>query len=313
MGDSKIEWTDKTWNPVRGCAIVSPGCRNCYAMRQAHRQSGPGGNYEGLTEGSKRGPVWTGSVRTVEELLDAPLRWKKPSMIFVNSMSDLFHDDVPDDFIVQVFDVIRESFNGYSARTGKLCATHTFQILTKRAARMQYFMERLVFDGERVTLGGKGLLLGPALKNVWLGVSVEDQDHAIARMPYLLNTPVAVRWLSIEPMLGPIDFYAVSDAWFAKGYTPWRNAPILTDIDWVVVGGESGYNARPMHPTWARSLREQCSIGGVPFFFKQWGEYFPGMNDGTQPPGDPSFRKVGKKAAGRHLDGRTHDAYPKAA
>ncbi len=266
MGDSKIEWTDKTWNPVRGCSIVSKGCTNCYAMKLAHRFSGKDGAYEGLTKLSPGGPVWTGKVRLVEDALTDPFRWNKPAMVFVNSMSDLFHEDVPDDFIVKVFDVMRECANGWTGKVGgehgKLVAAHTFQILTKRAARMQYFMERLVWkDGIR--LGGEGRLLGPMLKNVWLGVSTEDQATFDERVELLGRTPCALRFVSAEPLLEDIDVgNALDDAPDGSKYGP---------IAWGIAGGESGPGARPTVIGHVRYLVQQFKLSGKPIFVKQMG------------------------------------------
>lgn len=169
---SKIEWTDRTWNPIRGCSLVSPGCTNCYAMRQVHRFDHPGGPYEGLTRMTEHGPVWTGKVRVVEEALAEPPSWRKPCRVFVNSMSDLFHEGVPAEFIDRVFAVMQ------------LARRHTFQILTKQPHRM-------------------ALHRPPA--NVWLGVSVENQATADERIPLLLQTPAAVRFLSVEPLLEAVD------------------------------------------------------------------------------------------------------------
>jgi len=259
--NSSIEWTEATWNPVRGCDIVSPGCTNCYAMKVAHRFSGAGKPYDGLTKLTKGGPVWTGQVRLVPEALGMPLRWRKPRRIFVNSMSDLFHEDVPDGFITEVW------------RTMADTPHHTYQILTKRPARMAENLRRALSIGD---------FIAPPLENVWLGVSVEDQRRADERIPLLLLTPAAVRWLSVEPLLGPVDLW------------PW-----IADLDWVVVGGESGHGARPMDQDWARSLRDQCNEAAVPFFFKQWGTLK--LADG---------RVVGKKQAGRMLDGLTYNGYP---
>ena len=249
MGDkSTIEWTDATWNPVRGCSIVSKGCTNCYAMRQAHRSSGVGGAYEGLTKLSKGGPVWTGKVRTVPELLQQPLRWKRPRRIFVNSMSDLFHEDVPDEFITKVWTTMADA------------PQHVFQILTKRPRRMRdYLLPRLSI----------GDFIAPPLSNVWLGVSVEDQAAADERIPFLLQAPAAVRWISAEPLLGSIDVCRYLGNPLAKPY-PFLvpvTAPAPRGIDWCVTGGESGPGARPMHPDWARALRDQCAGAGVAFFF----------------------------------------------
>ena len=237
---SSIEWTDATWNPVRGCAVVSPGCTNCYAMKQAHRFSGPGRAYAGLTKLTRGGPVWTGEARTVPELLDAPLRWKKPRRIFVNSMSDLFHEDVPVAFIQRVWAIM-----GGAPR-------HTFQILTKRPKKMQRLCSNTL----------------PTYPNVWLGVSVEDQERADERIPLLVRTPAAVRWISAEPLLGPVDI------------TPWLRRVTASDprnplaherLDWVVVGGESGPKARPFDIALARDIVRQCKAAGVPVFVKQLG------------------------------------------
>lgn len=352
MGDTSIEWTDKTWNPTRGCSLVSAGCTHCYAMKQAHRFSGPGGKYEGLTRPGANGPIWTGKVRLAPQMLDAPLRWTKPRRIFVDSMSDLFHEDVPDDFIAAVF--------GVMAMTPR----HTYQILTKRADRLPKWFEwlRAEYDGPcdqnavlQTSLGQyhRGdyeasddafedmLDADWPLPNVWIGVSVEDQATADERIPHLLRAPAAVRFLSIEPLLSPVrlnlmDWYDWADG--SHCVVP-RNRS--SRPDWVIVGGESGPKARPMHPDWARSIRDQCVAAGVPYFFKQWGEWCPVSDDtptgsklvfvhelgGVVPaaspyepgcPCDSSPReaemvRVGKKAAGRRLDGRTWDEFPEVA
>jgi protein gp37 len=265
-----------------------------------------GGTYAELTKMTKGGPVWTGEVRTYPELLDWPLRKKKPLRIFVNSMSDLFHEDVPDWFVGKVFDVMESVGAGH----------HTFQILTKRAERMMKFLRARWWRRD---------VPAAMRRNIWLGVSVEDQRRADERIPLLLQTPAAVRWISAEPLLGPVDLrfwlrrpYQVSDA-------------VHPSLNWVVVGGESGPGARPMHPDWARSLRDQCAAAGVPYFFKQWGTWVDEaqmLPDGSNvverymidedgcpgafhdwPQGGFSVR-IGKRAAGRYLDGRTHDEYP---
>lgn len=248
MGESKIEWTNATWNPVRGCSLVSAGCTNCYAMRQAHRQKN--GAYKGLTRLGANGPVWTGDVRVVPEMMDYPLRLRKPHMIFVNSMSDLFHEKLEFGHIFRVF------------LTMQVCPRHVFQVLTKRPARMQEFIAWMEIWGEATALAmGVPEYYSWPYPNVWLGVSVENQETADERIPLLMETPAAVRWISAEPLLGLIDLESV---------------PTLEgSIDWVVVGGESGAGARPMHPDWARSLRDQCVAAGVPYFFKQWGEWSP--------------------------------------
>ena len=273
MGDkSAIEWCDSTWNPVRGCSLVSAGCTNCYAMRQARRSSGPGGAYEGLTKMTSHGPVWTGKIRTVPELLDQPLRWRRPRRIFVNSMSDLFHEDIPDDFIDRVFAVMA------------LAIKHKFQVLTKRPKRMRDYISGGTIDSHGVRrcyrrdsiivdtiasdqlnerLPGHGLEGAPwPFPNVWLGVSVEDQETADERIPLLLQTPAAVRWISAEPLLGSIILGGIGRPQSVRE-TPGPR------LDWVVTGGESGPRARPSHPDWFRSLAEQCRAAGVRFFMKQ--------------------------------------------
>ncbi len=275
MNHTKIEWTDTTWNPLRGCSRISEGCRNCYAETTAHRYNGPGLPYEGLTVlGNDGRPRWTGEVRMIWEHLNDPLKWKTPRMIFVNSMSDLFHENVDKELIDRVLWVAKQ------------CPQHIFQVLTKRPERMKKHMDHFVqYDG--------------VLSNLWLGVSVENQDTANERIPILLDTPAAVRWISAEPLLGLIDLTNISangEQWDALDRREASDADLEGGcngaLDWVVVGGESGANARPMDPAWVRSLRDQCVAADVPFFFKQWG--------GRR-----------KKAAGRTFDGITWDEYPK--
>ncbi|BDU72935.1 DUF5131 family protein [Mesoterricola silvestris] len=325
-----IVWTDATWNLIRGCSRVSEGCRNCYAERMAARFcSQPGMPYHGLVESSTG--RWTGHVRLVPEQLETPLTWRRPRRVFVNSMSDLFHEDLPFDRIDQVFGIMAA------------CPQHTFQILTKRPERMRDYLaqdrrEEWAYAGSY----GNDLLfdqidLGPrALPNVWVGVSVENQETADKRIPFLLETLAAVRWLSCEPLLGPVDLSREILSDRCGGSYPFPFLPEdcrthrIDQLDWVVVGGESGPGARPMHPDWARGLRDQCSAAGVPFLFKQWGEWAPAMGDLWWHPleGGPQFRtragsmgthafgdgygavRIGKKAAGRSLDGQVHDGYP---
>ncbi len=301
--NSRIEWTDATWNPITGCTKVSLGCDHCYAERIVERFKGKGA---------------FSTVQLNEERLTAPLKWSKPRRVFVNSTSDLFHDSVPDEYIGSVFDVM--------GRTPQ----HTYQILTKRHGRMRSLLNRWADDGWTWRRHDKmwcGPIPGP-LPNVWLGVSVENQQWADIRIPALLDTPAAVRWLSMEPLLGPVTlpFEAEANTCTCYGGTaPYGHepgcglepGPAWGNLHWVVVGGESGPGARPMAPGWARSLRDQCTGAGVPFFFKQWGEWLPHPGgsfprstltriDGTW------FRRFGKKAAGRELDGRTWDEYPAA-
>lgn len=332
--NSAIEWCDSTWNPVRGCSLVSAGCMNCYAMHLAARFNGPGLSYEGLTHRTSQGPKWTGKIMLVPEVLLHPLRWKRPRKIFVNSMSDLFHDDVPDSYIDRVFAVMA------------LCPQHTFQILTKRPERMRDYLKADDLE-DRVTALWRAedkdretwSLILP-LRNVWLGVSAEDQVSADRRIRILIDTPASVRWVSAEPLLGAISF----DGLFANPNNMRDCTNALELIDWVVVGGESGPGARPMHPDWARGVRDQCAAAGVPFLFKQWGEWAPQLGAiDLYEFGEVSRRKwaawngegweywekpawcddigapedclvwVGKKMAGRLLDGMQHDGYPEGA
>jgi len=298
MGDtSAIEWTDATWNPVTGCTKISPGCKHCYAERITERW---GQDF--------------GKIILHPDRLDQPLRWKKPRRIFVNSMSDLFHEEIPDEFLDRVFAVMM------------LSNWHTFQVLTKRAKRMQRYcssddtLGRLVRLTTAIVDGIKGVktsyyhradgLKGFCFPNVWLGVSAEDQQRADERIPVLLQTPAAVRFVSLEPLLGPIDLrnalqidrYLGKPDWIRSGWRP--------DINWVIVGGESGgprdrsllvksqqeyVSGAWYEKEWAgkavRSVRDQCVAAGVPFFFKQWGGQTP-------------------KSGGRLLDGREWSEYP---
>ena len=372
-----IEWTDTTWNPIVGCSVVSPGCANCYAMRTAgtrlDREGGPA-RYRGTTQLSKAGPVWTGKVHFAPDAVwTAPLRWRRPRRVFVNSMGDLFHEAVPDGWIDRVFAVMA------------LAPQHTFQVLTKRAKRMRaYFASAIGRDGSPLTtarnVGGicieREMQIREAigalqsqfpvtdpiafpLPNVWLGVSTEDQARADERIPDLLATPAAVRFVSAEPLLGPIDFTRwIAIDWQCScchGFFSGRHRPTCPDcgalggwsgshifngrgtkgfrdrgsgLDWVIVGGESGPKARPMHPDWARSIRDQCIAAGVPFFFKQWGEWADQQEMARAdppPPGSitimscprfsfsdsgPHMWRIGKRDAGRLLDGRTWDEFP---
>jgi protein gp37 len=378
MGKSRIEWTEATWNPIVGCSIATPGCTNCYAMKMASRieamnaglRDGHGAapHYAGTTQKVKGRAVWTGKLALApNDTLLAPLRRKKPTIYFVNSMGDLFHEDAPDHWIDLVFAVMA------------LSPQHTFQVLTKRAERMhQYVMladHRIYqYHAVRYWVGGECRLTGEAfpfrmeqlrrfqwpLPNVWLGASAERQHEANERVPELLRTPAALRFISAEPLLGPIDLRALSldgvisplDALkHGATYTLQRDgrrfyhAENQPTLDWVIVGGESGKGARPMHPDWALSLRDQCAAAGVKFFFKQWGEWAPThpnwpkcdkhavANDGTvyrhadiAYPAGPrlgeairaghdkanltAMYQVGKAKAGRALDGVTHDGMP---
>lgn len=246
-----IEWTDETWNPTTGCDRVSPGCDNCYALTMAARLKGMGqAKYQRDGDPRTSGPGFGLTVHP--SALDAPLRWKKPRRVFVDSMSDLFHPEVPPHFVESVW------------QTMSRCPQHTFQILTKRPQRASHMLfTNWDFDGR---------FFGAYLPNVWLGTSIENDTYTF-RADHLRATPAAVRFLSLEPLVGPLPSLD------------------LTGIDWVIVGGESGANARPVEADWVRDLRDRSVAAGVAFFFKQWGGRTP-------------------KANGRLLDRRTWDEYP---
>lgn len=315
MDKTKIEWTDATWNPVVGCSRVSEGCRHCYAETMAVRQVHMGTErYQGVADVETR--RWTGKVNIApEKTLLQPLRWKRRRKIFVNSMSDLFHENLPFEEVDKVFAVMA------------LCPQPTFQVLTKRPERMrEYFVadpylriRQLVDDGpisdfhfsrldsfEKTQFRRRWGTMMPdlPLRNVWLGVSVENQDAADERIPKLLDTPAAVRFLSCEPLLGPVDLtrldatHKTDPGFSALSCGIDDEGTIDTAVDWVIVGGESGHGARPMRADWVRGIRDQCAAAGVPFFFKQWGEY------------DEHGACVGKYVAGRVLDGRKWDEFP---
>lgn len=245
---SRIEWTEATWNPVAGCSPVSPGCLNCYAARMAlrlsHMPNGTGEKYRGTAGRARDGrPVFKGQINLDETSLDLPRSWRLPRTIFVNSMSDLFHEQVPLSYIQEVFAVMEE------------CPQHTFQVLTKRPERTLELASEL-----------------PWPSNIWMGTSVETKKY-YQRIRDLQRVPAAVRFLSCEPLLGPLP-----------------RMP-LAGIGWVIVGGESGPGSRPMQGSWVLQIKKQCEARGVPFFFKQWG----GVN---------------KKKTGREIEGQTFDAMP---
>lgn len=264
--ETGISWCDSTWNPIRGCSRISAGCGGanheggCYAEKIAARFSAPGQPYHGFAERTPHGGRWTGKVAVVENALDLPLRWKKPRRIFVNSMSDLFHEDLSFEDIDRVFAVMA------SARR------HTFQILTKRADRMRSYVLRLARSIVPIEKAARAMgytfkydeesLLPWPIPNVWLGVSVEDQAAADQRIPFLLDTPAAVHFLSCEPLLGPIDFSKV------RGF---NLVNLSLHYWWVIVGGESGPRSREFRLRWGFQIREQCARAGVPFFMKQIG------------------------------------------
>lgn len=297
MGDKTgIEWTDSTWNPVVGCSIISPGCTNCYAMQQAASLERRFGSkkYAGLTKVVNGHPVWTGATRLIEGTLDQPLRWKRPRRIFVNSMSDLFHESLAELAIDKVFAIMA------------LARRHTFQVLTKRPDRMRDYLTnggatclRIGIRQQIEALGHKDIgAVDKVLPNVWMGTSVEDEDRK-SRLDALRATPAAVRFISAEPLLGSLGKLD------------------LTGIHWVIVGGESGRGARPMHPEWVREIRDQCATDGVAFYMKQWGEWLPaGQRDAAGlyglGEGNPiEYGRLGKKKAGYFLDGYEHREFPR--
>ncbi len=299
---TSIEWSDATWNVITGCSRVSRGCGavdggGCYAERWAATRLRNHPSRVGLTDEHGR---WTGEVRFNSQWLDQPLRWQRPRRIFVCAHGDLFHESVPDAWIDQVFAAMA------------LSPRHVFQVLTKRAARMRsYLHQRGRSSGPIVDAictkfgppGARGMAAPPVLPlpNVWLGTSVEDQWTANERIPALLEAPAAVRWISAEPLLGPLDLQDLRphpgeaqvryDALRGIHSYGLDCSGCRPRLDWVVAGGESGPRARPMDPDWARSLRDQCQVAGVPFFFKQWGG-------------------AAAKAGGRVLDGSTWDQLP---
>lgn len=292
---SKIEWTDATWSPVTGCTPVSDGCHNCYARRMAYRLRGRFGYPE---DDPFRVTLHEGRIKE-------PLGWRKPRRVFVCSMGDLFHPDVPFEFIAAVFRVMTK------------CTQHTFMILTKRPNQVKAFY---------LLSSGSAPWAQKVCENIWVGVTAENQQAADERIPILLQIPAAVRFVSVEPMLGPVNLeQPTPNAKSVNGvYPPW----MIQQLDWIIVGGESGPNARPMHPDWVRSLRDQCQAAGVPFFFKSWGEWKPVYTTG------PEFelsrlkndeivmsgtghgvvmKKVGKKKSGHLLDGREWNEVPEVA
>ena len=322
--NSKIEWCEATWNVITGCSIASHGCARCYAMKLAGGRMKHHWSRKGLTDDSKAGPVWNGKLRFNEAWLDQPLRWKRPRVIFVCAHSDLFHEDMPDEWIAQVWQVMCQA------------PQHTYQVLTKRPANMRRWLAEHQ-EGH------------PPEPHIWLGVSAEDQRRADERVPILLETPAAVRFLSAEPLVGRISLVNMVpladrkrryNALFGEVETLHDNDHDVSPcarLDWVIAGGESGQGARPMHPAWACLLRDQCRVHKVPFHFKQWGEWFPGVLDDMGEgkmyalpdvehdhsacdwQGGPwTYRnvdgegmlRVGKRRAGRRLADRTWDGMP---
>ncbi|TBR30791.1 MAG: DUF5131 family protein [Reyranella sp.] len=256
MAETQIEWTDATWNPVAGCSIVTAGCTHCYAMEMAKRLEAMGvPKYAGLTRKSGKRTVWNGVVREDRTALKLPYTWKKPRKIFVNSMSDLFHERVSASFISDVWQIMRDT------------PRHNYQILTKRPERMAKFVSSTIKT---------------VLPNVWLGTSIESRE-VVDRLDYLRRAPAAIRFISFEPLIGPVGRIN------------------LTGIHWAIVGGESGRAARPIREEWIDEIHDQCVQHRTAFFFKQWGTW--GKDN----------RRRSKKANGREYRGRTWDEMPAAA
>ena len=301
---SKISWTESTWNPVVGCTKVSPGCDNCYAERMANRLAMMktrglanqkmldkyGSVVNWFAEDTMRARGWNGKTFCDEKALEKPLHWKNPRKIFVSSMGDLFHESVPFEYLNKMFAVMA------------MCPQQTFQVLTKRPERMREISKKW--------WSREGWA---SYKNLWFGITAENQEWWNKRKEVFFSIPAAVHFVSNEPMLSAIRY--TDDE--------------LRQLSWIIVGGESGPGARPMHPDWARGVRDQCEAAGVPFFFKQWGKHLPESQyesmdentwrsidgDGIEPElcglGNLKTWRVGKKKSGRLLDGREHSEYPK--
>ncbi len=309
---SKIEWTERTWNPIIGCSKVSEGCANCYAETMATRLScNPKApiEYQSVITNKK----WNGTTELVRSALEIPLKRKKPTIYFVGSMTDLFHESVKTEWLDKVFWIMG------------MCSQHRFILLTKRPDLMQAYLN----DAKPHLIESRFRFPFP---NIILGVTAENQEQANIRVPVLLNTPAAARFVSIEPMLGAVDLQRIQPA--GKNYyirylegLSCDNIDLYVEekIDWVICGGESGPNARPMHPDWARSLRDQCKEASIPFFFKQWGEWAADgqvLSNGKTLNASPITEKwdifedgqriyrVGKKAAGNLLDGQEYSELP---
>jgi protein gp37 len=320
--ETEIEWTGATWNPTVGCSLASPGCTNCYAMKGAYRMGlNPKlkGRYAGTAMKSATGkPVWTGAVRLLPTALEEPLRWRKPRMVFANSMSDLFHEALPIRDVARVFAVMG------------LAGRHTFQVLTKRTRRMCDWLNdpatpATVRTAAEMIRPGTQLPEWP-LPNVWIGTSIEDQRRADERLLLLLECKAAIRFVSAEPLLHRVS---LAEALCRAGHSAAVSERLLRErLAWLIAGGESGPGARPMHPAWARSLRDECATLGTAFFFKQRGHWTwdpPSrrvksvclLPDGTivKPgtTGAVTLYGVGKAEAGCLLDGREHREFPLAA
>ena len=347
MKKHKIAWTEQTWNPIIGCSRISSGCENCYAEKMANRLAFIDNtayyrnvvkfdNYVGGNEFENKDKwfdeVWNGKTHFVKSQLEKPFKWKNPRMIFVCSMGDLFHESVPFEWIDEVIARIAISDQ------------HIFQLLTKRPDRMRDYFSEFREDQIRNIWWNKYKIYTTQKRyvqipdNIWLGVTAENQIQAIKRIPTLLDIPAKIKFVSIEPMLSEINLIKLregisleSNALNGECYSLEETYQDINNrkLNWVICGGESGSNARPMHPDWVRSLRDQCESANVPFFFKQWGEWIPtnerkAVHDNeiilvpegkgvffTANPNAKVMRRIGKKKAGCLLDGKEYKQFPK--
>ncbi|NDY56224.1 phage Gp37/Gp68 family protein [Desulfovibrio sulfodismutans] len=341
MGDkSKIEWCDATWNPVVGCSRISPGCDHCYASRMACRLAQiPTAPHQYREVVDQDNQAWNGRTEFVTSAMEQPFRWKRGRHIFVGSMTDLFHPSTPDEWLDRIFAVMA------------LTARHRFLLLAKRPERMRDYMTQVTpqrlahaateLQGEEAAKVVLAVLndtlcgvrnVGWPMRHVWLGVTAEDQARADERIPILRDTPAVVRFVSFEPLLGQVDCRRFLVP-LRREITPRGRENVVSPpgVNWAICGGESGPGARPMHPDWVRGLRGQCQDADVPFFFKSWGDWRPGLPNGQQkavgitpnggtyshdaaeffgetwPDNARCMARVGKKSAGRMLDGKTWD------
>jgi len=315
---SKIQWCDKTINPVIGCKKISPACDNCYAITMSRRlQSMKLRGYDGVVAKNKEEVMdWTGRLNFVPSELLKPKQWKKPKRIFLGSMTDIFHKDIEDQWLSEILNMIIDN------------PTHVFMILTKRADVMEKRMKEWYTSSKN-----------KVIKNLWLGVTVENQEQAISRVPYLLHTIASKRFVSVEPLLEEINLSmlitenggdrlrTVIDPIITGTHTVWDGAKLIIEtdfnkLDWVIVGGESGSKARPMDPNWVLSIKEKCEQGEVPFFFKQWGEYidesqithkeqYKGNTFSFLTNGALVLYRCGRKLAQDLINGKQYHAFPK--
>lgn len=306
IADVTIEWTDTIWDPLVGCTRKSAACRHCYAeaLTAASAQDKQWGY--GFAEVGPAGPSWTGAIALREDRLALPLAWDTPRRILVNALSDLFHESAPIETIDRVFAIMA------------LAPHHTFQILTKRPKIMQTYIADKAMPGrithaiDEIAPGANAHAIAAwPLPNVWLGVTAENQKEAERRIPVLLQTPAAVRWVAAEPLLEPLDLKL--GTWLRDALQRDASSGIGPWLDWVVAGGEIGVEAQPCHPDWARSLRDQCAKGGTAFFWRQWGENIPtvGVTAGARP--EPillTWERLGARPARRTLDGFLHETFP---